>query len=122
MGTQKRVNMIYLVITDRGGQTFPRSPEDLELLFDQLVDTLEILSKLKAKGKILAGGMPSGQRKHTFIIEAESNNEVTELVQRLPLWIEHKWEIIPLETWDHHLDFINQYREELGLKYLIDRD
>ncbi|MBB15996.1 hypothetical protein CMK22_12040 [Candidatus Poribacteria bacterium] len=114
--------MIYLVITDRGGQTFPRSPEDLELLFDQLVDTLEILSKLKAKGKILAGGMPSGQRKHTFIIEAESNNEVTELVQRLPLWIEHKWEIIPLETWDHHLDFINQYREELGLKYLIDRD
>ena len=112
--------MIYLVITDRGGQAFPRSPEDLELLFDQLVDTLEILSKLKARGKILAGGMPAGQRKHTFIIEAESNNEVTELVQRLPLWIEHKWEIIPLETWDHHLDFITQYREELGLKYLID--
>ena len=43
-----------------------------------------------------------------------------ELVQRLPLWIEYKWEIIPLETWDHHLDFITQYREELGLKYLID--
>ena len=63
--------MIYLVITDRGVQAFPRSPEDLELLFDQLVDTLEILSKLKARGKILAGGMPAGQRKHTFIIEAE---------------------------------------------------
>jgi len=43
-----------------------------------------------------------------------------ELVQRLPLWIEYKWEIIPLETWDHHLDFITQYRVELGLKYLID--
>lgn len=46
--------------------------------------SVEILSKREAEGKILASGVLSAQRKHVFIIDAESNDEVTELVQRLP--------------------------------------
>ncbi|MBB15653.1 hypothetical protein CMK22_10290 [Candidatus Poribacteria bacterium] len=111
--------MLYLVTTDHFSRSSPRTPEETELLHEQVTTSIEILSKLESQGKILAGGVISGQRRHIFIIDAESNEEVTELVQRLPFWIEHEWEILPLETWNHYLDFLTQYREEMGLKYLI---
>ena len=53
-------------------------------MFEQVMTSIEILAKLEAEGKILAGGLPSTQRRHVFIIEAESNDEVTELIQGLP--------------------------------------
>lgn len=50
------------------------------------------------------GGVPAGQKRHVFIVDAESNDEVTELVQSIPLWMAHKWEITPMESWTYHLE------------------
>ena len=63
--------MLYLVTTDHFLQGSPREPEQNKLLFEQVITSVEILHKLKEEGKILAGGVPSAQRKHVFIIEAE---------------------------------------------------
>ena len=46
---------------------------------------MEALVKLRDEGKILAEGVPAGDRAHVFIVDAASNDEVTELIQSLPL-------------------------------------
>ena len=75
----------------------------MEPLLKSVVGSLEVLSKDK---RVLAGGVPAGQKKHVFIVEADSSDEVTELVQSLPFWMAHRWEIAPLESWEHHLKFV----------------
>jgi muconolactone delta-isomerase len=75
-------------------------------LLETVSASVEMLNGLLADGKIVAGGVPAGQKRHVFIVDAESNDEVTELVQSLPLWMAHKWEITPLESWAHHLEYV----------------
>ncbi|HHZ89355.1 TPA: hypothetical protein EYN65_02165 [Candidatus Poribacteria bacterium] len=107
--------MLYLVTTDHFLQGSPREPEQSKLMFEQVMTSIEILGKLEEEGEILAGGVPLAQRRHVFIIKAESNDEVTELIQGLPFWMEHRWEVVPLETWGHHLDYLTNLKEQLGL-------
>ena len=99
--------MLYLVTTNHFDGPPPPSPEALDELFAMVRASVEALDKLREQGKIVAGGVPAGQKKHVFIVEAASNDEVTELVQGLPFWILHQWEITPLESWSHHLGFIS---------------
>lgn len=94
--------MLYLVTTDHFGGP-PPPPEQKAGLLETVSATLEMLNGLLADGTITAGGVPAGQKRHVFIVDAASNDEVTELVQRLPLWMAHRWEITPLESWAHHL-------------------
>jgi uncharacterized protein YciI len=101
--------MLYLVTTDHFGGP-PPPPDQVEHLFEMVTAHVEKLNQLLADGKIIAGGVPAGQKKHVFFVEAESNDEVTELVQSLPLWLVHKWEITPIESWAHHLDFVNSMK------------
>ncbi|NNE83064.1 MAG: hypothetical protein HKN28_03750 [Alphaproteobacteria bacterium] len=95
--------MLYLVTTDHFGGP-PPPPDQKAGLLATVSATLEMLNGLHADGKIVAGGVPAGQKRHVFIVDAGSNDEVTELVQSLPLWMAHKWEITPLESWAHHLE------------------
>jgi muconolactone delta-isomerase len=97
--------MLYLVTTDHFGGP-PPPPDQMAGLLETVSATLEMLNGLLADGKIVAGGVPAGQKRHVFIVDAESNDEVTELVQGLPLWMAHKWEITPLESWTHHLEHV----------------
>ena len=64
--------MLYLVTTDHFSRSSPRTPEETELLHEQVTTSIEILSKLASKGKILVGGVISAQRKHIFIIDSSA--------------------------------------------------
>lgn len=97
--------MLYLVTTDHFGGP-PPPPDQMAGLLETVSASLEMLSGFLADEKIVAGGVPAGQKRHVFIVDAASNEEVTELVQSLPLWMAHKWEITPLETWAHHLKHV----------------
>lgn len=97
--------MLYLVTTDHFGGP-PPPPDQMAGLLETVSATVEMLNGLLADGKIVAGGVPAGQKRHVFIVDAESNDEVTELVQSLPLWMAHQWEITPLESWGHHLEYV----------------
>jgi hypothetical protein len=52
-----------------------------------LLPSLESLLALKARGKVVAGGFPSGREQRLMLImEAESEEEVVETLQSLPCW------------------------------------
>ena len=97
--------MLYLVTTDHFGGP-PPPPDQMEALLQTVGASMEMLDGLLGSGKIVAGGVPAGQKRHVFIVDAESNDEVTELVHSIPLWIVHQWEITPLESWSDHLAFV----------------
>src|ERR1700730_5716860 len=52
----------------------------------------------KAEGKILAGGLPVGDRAFVFIIEADSNDEADRIVRDMPAWGLLEWKVTPLQS------------------------
>lgn len=72
---------------------------------DQLVGMLrqvilpshDVLTNLKAEGKVVAGGYSVGERAGAFIFEADSNAELDALLQSLPYWGLIKFKVTPLE-------------------------
>jgi len=92
----------------------PSAPKDFAQVIDQaVVPSMEVLATLTAEKTILAGGVPSGDRAVAFVVEVSSNDEVTELVQSVPFWIFMKWNVIPLESFQHHGAFASQVSQSL---------
>ena len=56
-----------------------------DMVTDKILPSLEALKELQSKGKVLAGGHPVGQRYVVLFMEAESEDEVHELLGGLPL-------------------------------------
>ena len=56
-----------------------------EMVTEAIVPSLEALKELQAEGKVLAGGHPIGQRYVVLFMEAQSEDEVRELLEELPL-------------------------------------
>ena len=57
-----------------------------EIVTEAILPSLQALTDLQSKGKILVGGHPVKQRYIVMIMEAESEEEVHELLQDLPLY------------------------------------
>ncbi len=92
----------------------PSAPNEFaEVINQAVVPSMETLAKLTAEKTILAGGVLSGERAVAFVVEASSNDEVTELVQSVPFWIFMKWNVTPLESFQHHAAFASQVSESL---------
>jgi hypothetical protein len=89
--------MQYLVSAS-GGPGYASPEEALKVLEDLVMPLFESLMRLESEKKILAGGVPLGDRALTFILEAASHDEVDRLLRGLPMWSLFKWEVIPLET------------------------
>jgi hypothetical protein len=53
---------------------------------ETILPSLETLIALKAQGKVLAGGYPSGERSIMLIVEADSEEQVLEILERVPYW------------------------------------
>lgn len=56
-----------------------------EIVTASILPSLDVLKDLQSKGKVLAGGHPVGQRYVVLFMEAESEDEVHELLAGLPL-------------------------------------
>ena len=92
----------------------PSAPRNFAQVLDQaVVPSMETLAKLTAEKTILAGGVLSGERAVAFVVEASSNDEATELVQSVPFWIFMKWNVTPLESFQHHGAFVSQASQSL---------
>jgi hypothetical protein len=87
----------YLV-TGSDGPTFATPEEAVAVLEGVVLPTFDALQKLEKDHKILAGGLPVGDRAFTFIVEAASNDEVDMLLRDLPIWPLLKWKVIPLQS------------------------
>ena len=85
-------------VTASGGPGFS-SPEEATLVLKEVVmPGFEVLKKLEKEKKILAGGLPVGERSFVFIAEASSNEELDQLLRSIPFWGVLEWEVIPLQT------------------------
>jgi hypothetical protein len=68
-------------------ETLPSLERVVGLMRSTLLPSLESLLALKARGKVVAGGYPSGREQSLILImEAESEEEVHETLQSLPCW------------------------------------
>jgi len=82
----------YLVSMDLPEASGPDEPLPsiegvVDLMRSTLLPSLESLLALKTRGKVVAGGYPSGPRQSLILImEAESKEEVFETLQSLPCW------------------------------------
>ncbi len=82
----------------------------VRMLENIIIPSLEAVAKLESENKILAAGVLTGARAVVFILEAESNEDVTQLMQSLPFWGLLKWEVMPLDSFENRA---NQERRNL---------
>ena len=89
--------MQYLVEAARG--PLPASPEQaITLLEGTIIPHFEYMVELKSQGKLLAGGLPVGDRAFVCIIEAASNDEADRIVRDMPAWGVLEWKVTPLQS------------------------
>jgi hypothetical protein len=91
--------MKYLV-TGSEGPGFTSPEEAVEVLEGSILPTFDVLLKLESDNKILAGGIPVGDRAIVFILEATSHEEADQLLRDLPAWGVLKWAVTPLQGFE----------------------
>jgi hypothetical protein len=77
-------DMKYLVIGS-GGPGFASPKEAVSVLKEIVLPSFDKLIGLEKK-KIVAGGLPVGDRALVFIAEAASNEELDKMLRELPMW------------------------------------
>ncbi|WP_221249088.1 muconolactone Delta-isomerase family protein [Desulfuromonas versatilis] len=63
-----------------------------------ILPSFDALIRLEEQKKILAGGLPLGDRAFVFIVEAASNEEVDRMLRTIPMWGALKWSVTPLQS------------------------
>jgi len=89
--------MKYLVVGS-GGPGFASPEEAIEVLENVVLPSFNEIIQLEKKKKIVAGGLPVGDRAFVFIAEAASNDELDTMLRGLPMWGSLDWEVTPLQT------------------------
>jgi muconolactone delta-isomerase len=95
---KEKAKMQYLVTGEfiDPGPLLP--PDQLAGMLRQvIVPSHDVLTNLKAEGKLLAGGYAVGERAAAFIFEVDSNEELDSLLQGLPYWGMVKMKVTPLQ-------------------------
>ncbi len=95
--------MKYLVI-GTSGPGFSSPEEEISLLEEVILPTFDQLIKMEKKKVILGGGLPLGERAFVFIMDASSNEEVDQILRKLPLWGMLDWEVTALQTFSGRAD------------------
>src|SRR5215212_349717 len=68
-------------------QADPLLPVDrlVSVIREAILPSVEALASLTAQGKVVTGGYPIGDRFMVFVVEADSEEEVHEVLESLPL-------------------------------------
>ena len=89
--------MRYLVTMKTIDTAMPPSPDQIiQFMENKVIPHHEALTKLEAEKKILAGGICAGQRAGVAIVEAASNEELSQMLHSLPFWGLVKVSVTPL--------------------------
>ena len=93
--------MQYLVQLKLSSSARPMTPEEGVAFIEQFIfPTLELCKKLQEEKKIAAGGPVSGAVALALIVNAESAQELDDLITSLPVWPRMETEVTPLTTFD----------------------
>ncbi len=77
--------------------------------------TWELIKQLENSGKVVAGGAFVGQRAGCVIADVESNEELADLLNRLPLVAYLEWEVVPLIPAERALESAKWALQQLAL-------
>lgn len=91
--------MRFLVIGSEG-PTFESRQETVRALEHRSLPLFAALMRLQSEGKVVAGGIPVGQRAVAFILEAASPEEADRRLRELPAWGTLQWEVTPLQSFE----------------------
>lgn len=107
--------MRYLVIGS-GGPGFASKEEAVEVLESVVLPSFTELVRLEKEKKIIAGGLPVGDRSFVFIVEAKSNDELDKMLRKIPMWGTLDWEVTALQTFSGRAEQERQAVKELKRK------
>jgi len=80
------------------GPGFGSKEQAVDLLENIVLPGFDHLMKLEKQKKIIAGGLPVGERAFVFIAEAKSNDELDKMLRDIPMWGVLDWEVTPLQS------------------------
>ncbi len=107
--------MKYLVVGS-GGTGFASKDETVDILESMVLPSFAELERLEKEMKIIAGGLPVGDRSFVFIVEANSNDELDKMLRRIPMWGTLDWEVTALQTFTGRAEQERQAVRELRKK------
>jgi muconolactone delta-isomerase len=73
-----------------------RPPVSREHWLGMVASTWELIKQLESSGKVIGGGAFVGGRAGCVIADVASNEELAELLNRLPLFAYLEWEVVPM--------------------------
>lgn len=104
--------MLYMI--EATGGPLPSTPDAaIALLEGMVIPHFEYWMKLEREKKILAGGLPVGDRAFVGIVEAASNDEADRLIRGMPGWPLFAWKVTPLQSVAARADMEQQNVEAL---------
>ena len=83
------------------------------MLRQAILPSHDVLTNLKAEGKLLAGGYAVGERAAAFIFEVDSNEELDAMLQGLPYWGVIKFKVTPLQDVEGRRERDRQQAEQI---------
>ena len=107
--------MKYLVVAS-GGPGFASPEEAMEVLQGIILPSIKQLIEREKKNRIIAGGLPVGDRAFVFIAEAKSNDELDQMLRGIPMWGMLDWEVTALQTFTGRAKQERQAARELKEK------
>ncbi len=103
---------LFLVTTNEG-PGFAAPDEVADVLETGILPTFDMLMELKAKKKIVAGGLPAGSRTLYLIVEAGSHDEIDRMLRLLPAWGVFSWQVTPLQSLEGRAEMERQILKSL---------
>jgi hypothetical protein len=86
------------LVSGSGGPGFSSPEEAADILEEEILPTFAAIMKLEKDGRIVAGGLPVGERSFVFIAEAGSNDELDKMLRSIPAWGVFDWQVTPLQS------------------------
>jgi hypothetical protein len=106
--------MMYLVHGSMG-PTSPVNEDMIDLLEHFVLPGFEALKRLESESRIVAGGVPVSERAVVFIVDAQSNEELDQILRGLPFWSILEWQVTALQSFDgrafHERKILQQLRK-----------
>ncbi|MDO8616423.1 MAG: muconolactone Delta-isomerase family protein [Dehalococcoidia bacterium] len=90
-------------------------PMPREQFLGMMASTWQVIKQLENNGKVRAGGALIGQRAGVVIVDVDSNEELSDLLNRLPLSAYLRWDVVPMIPADRALDSAKWALQQLAL-------
>lgn len=87
--------------------------DGLVFIESYVLPTLDMLKRLKAEGRLLAGGPVAGSIALALVFEAETVEALDALIESLPVWPRMNTTVTPLTTFDGRAEAVRPRLDRL---------